>query len=101
MDAVDSIHAQLDALESTRAPATASPEEKRHSVPGLLTEEQWDEFYSRGFVNLGKVIPDDLMERMRVRIHDIMMGEARPTAPVLDQSQPCCVVTSLPLGPVR
>lgn len=70
-------------------------------MPGLPTEEQWDEFCSRGFVNLGKVIPDALMERMRVRIHDIMMAEARPTAPVLDQSQPGCVVTSLPLGPVR
>lgn len=45
--------------------------------PDDLTAAQWAEFREKGYVKLGRVIPDELMGRMRERIDDIMMGTRR------------------------
>ena len=41
-----------------------------------ITETQWAEFDTEGFVRLGKIAPDDTLHSMQRRIDEIMLGEA-------------------------
>lgn len=40
-----------------------------------ITEKQWEEFETRGYLNLGKM-EEDLLRKLQARIDDIMMGRA-------------------------
>lgn len=41
-----------------------------------ITDKQWAEFDTEGFLRLGQVVPDDMLRAMRQRIDEIMLGEA-------------------------
>jgi len=56
-------------------PAKIARRAEEAKKPYLISAEQWQEFRERGYVNLGRVIPDELLERMERRIDAIMMGE--------------------------
>jgi phytanoyl-CoA hydroxylase len=42
----------------------------------FITDKQWAEFNTEGFLHLGQVVPDDMLRAMRQRIDEIMLGEA-------------------------
>lgn len=41
-----------------------------------ISDQQWQEFDTQGFLRLGKVAPVETIEMMRQRIDEIMLGEA-------------------------
>ncbi|MFT5560327.1 MAG: hypothetical protein ACJAVI_004102 [Candidatus Azotimanducaceae bacterium] len=41
-----------------------------------ISEEQWAEFDLEGFLRLGQIVPDEMLQAMRQRIDEIMLGEA-------------------------
>ena len=54
------------------AAAVGRPDSPRHVSP-----EEWLKFWENGFIDLGRVVPDELLLRMEVRIDAIMMGEVQ------------------------
>jgi phytanoyl-CoA hydroxylase len=42
----------------------------------FLTDKQWNEYEEKGYLNLGKLLNDEDLERLRQRIDDIMLGKA-------------------------
>ena len=43
---------------------------------GYITEQQWQAFESEGYLRLGKVVTDKLLQAMQQRIDEIMLGDA-------------------------
>lgn len=43
---------------------------------GYITDAQWAEFDTEGFLRLGKIVPDAMLRAMQQRIDEIMLGEA-------------------------
>jgi len=43
---------------------------------GYITDAQWAEFDTEGFLRLGQIVPDDMLRAMQQRIDEIMLGEA-------------------------
>lgn len=43
---------------------------------GYITDDQWEEFNTEGFLRLGKIASDDILGAMQQRIDDIMLGKA-------------------------
>ena len=41
-----------------------------------ISEQQWQEFDAQGYLRLGKIGPAEMVQAMRVRIDEIMLGEA-------------------------
>lgn len=66
----------VDSAETARAPKRA-----RISASGdtsaSISDVQWQEFWEQGYVNLGKVISQELLLQMEKRIDDIMMGNVQ------------------------
>tara|TARA_R110002072_G_scaffold59158_1_gene150682 strand:+ start:21635 stop:22429 length:795 start_codon:yes stop_codon:yes gene_type:complete len=41
-----------------------------------ITEQQWQDFDTQGYLRLGKIVPDETVASMKKRIDEIMLGEA-------------------------
>ncbi|MGK0339341.1 MAG: hypothetical protein ACJAWF_003980, partial [Candidatus Azotimanducaceae bacterium] len=41
-----------------------------------ISDAQWAEFDTEGFLRLGQIVPDDMLRAMQQRIDEIMLGEA-------------------------
>jgi len=48
-----------------------------NDMTAALSDTQWQEFFEQGYVNLGRVISQELLVRMERRIDEIMMGEVQ------------------------
>lgn len=45
-------------------------------MPQSLSEEQWEFYEENGYLELGKVLPDDELSALQTRLDDIMLGRA-------------------------
>lgn len=59
------------------APIASTASSKPTILSGILTDQQWQQYDRDGYIVLGKLMTDEVLESLRNRIDEIMLGKAK------------------------